>query len=164
MRGQADAALLVLGLNHEQVFLEPWGPACQRALGIHREGRAVEDHLVLSPHEVCIEHRHVERARPLGAAAQRRAFGRSRLADDERIAPMSVRSFRSVFMVGGVAAAALGCYLVSLRVANLIATFWLASRALPSIRRASSLRSATATCPESRRWRRVPWRRPRARR
>lgn len=31
---------------------------------------------------------------------------------------MSVRSFRSVFMVGGVAAAALGCYLVSLRVAS----------------------------------------------
>ena len=31
---------------------------------------------------------------------------------------MSVRSFHSVFMVGGVAAAALGCYLVSLRVAS----------------------------------------------
>ena len=31
---------------------------------------------------------------------------------------MSVRSFRSVFMVGGVAAAALSCYLVSLRVAS----------------------------------------------
>ena len=31
---------------------------------------------------------------------------------------MSVRSFRSVFMVGGVAAAALGCYLVSLNVAS----------------------------------------------
>jgi hypothetical protein len=31
---------------------------------------------------------------------------------------MSVRSFREVFMVGGVAAAALGCYLVSLRVAS----------------------------------------------
>lgn len=31
---------------------------------------------------------------------------------------MSVRSFRPVFMVGGVAAAALSCYLVSLRVAS----------------------------------------------
>ena len=31
---------------------------------------------------------------------------------------MSVRSFRSVFMVGGVAGAALSCYLVSLRVAS----------------------------------------------
>lgn len=31
---------------------------------------------------------------------------------------MSVRSFHSLFMVGGVAAAALGCYLVSLRVAS----------------------------------------------
>ncbi|QIL03081.1 hypothetical protein G7078_10025 [Sphingomonas sinipercae] len=31
---------------------------------------------------------------------------------------MSVRSFRSVFMVGGVASAALSCYLVSLRVAS----------------------------------------------
>lgn len=31
---------------------------------------------------------------------------------------MSVRSFGSVYMVGGVAAAALGCYLVSLRVAS----------------------------------------------
>lgn len=31
---------------------------------------------------------------------------------------MSVRSFGSVFVVGGVAAAALGCYLVSLRVAS----------------------------------------------
>ena len=31
---------------------------------------------------------------------------------------MSVRSFHSVFMVGGVAAAALSCYLVSLRVAS----------------------------------------------
>jgi hypothetical protein len=31
---------------------------------------------------------------------------------------MSVRSFRPVFMVGGIAAAALSCYLVSLRVAS----------------------------------------------
>jgi len=31
---------------------------------------------------------------------------------------MSSRSFRSVFMVGGIAGAALGCYLVSLRVAS----------------------------------------------
>jgi hypothetical protein len=35
---------------------------------------------------------------------------------------MSVRSFHSVFMAGGVAAAALGCYLVSLRVASERAT------------------------------------------
>ena len=31
---------------------------------------------------------------------------------------MSARSFRSVFMVGAIASAALGCYLVSLRVAS----------------------------------------------
>ena len=31
---------------------------------------------------------------------------------------MSSRSFRSVFMVGAIASAALGCYLVSLRVAS----------------------------------------------
>ena len=36
----------------------------------------------------------------------------------EGISTMSARSFRSVFMVASCAGAALGCYLVSLRVAS----------------------------------------------
>src|SRR5207253_7089356 len=56
-----------------------------------------------------------EREFELGAAAERRP---DRGSSMERWRAMSGRSFHSLFMVASCAGAALGCYLVSLRVAS----------------------------------------------
>jgi hypothetical protein len=67
-----QAALLALGLHHEQFFLEARRPSDDRTVGIERKGCAIEYHFVLAADEVRIDHRQVQRPGPLGHA--RHAF------------------------------------------------------------------------------------------
>ena len=88
------------GSRHRPVLVDPNEPTFER---VAKPVSPAERELAANP------------ALAFGAAAQRGPdFGPRK----ERSRAMSARSFRSVFMVASCAGAALGCYLVSLRVAS----------------------------------------------